>query len=86
MTATHTIRIANVGYEHRGRLFGHDLFRPGKVHAHVRGPETSRSTAVGTVYTTVCGRRVNAARAEVSPAGEGPAVTCGRCRRILRAA
>jgi hypothetical protein len=83
---THTIQIRNVGYECCGRLFGHDLPVPGRVHAHVSSPETTRfDRHLGTnVLTTVCGRRVVATRAEISPAAEGPAVTCRRCLRVIR--
>jgi hypothetical protein len=83
---THTVRKTNVGYEHRGRLFGHDLPAPGKVHALSMGPGAVRFDRwAGTIFTAVCGERVGAGRAEVEPAAAGRAVTCGRCRAALQA-
>ncbi|HVL12904.1 MAG TPA: hypothetical protein VM529_10085 [Gemmata sp.] len=87
-TFSHTGRRPQVGYSNRGKLFGHDVPKAGRVHALNVGGFRG--------FTALCGEQVEPAAAfteygdeiapecrSVRPGADAGRVTCKRCVKIL---
>jgi hypothetical protein len=79
-TYTHTGRKSDVGYAHRGSLFGHDLPTPGVTHA-CNYHDCPRW--VGQRYRTLCGKILGGS-ATIYTDTAGHPVTCRRCLKAMR--
>lgn len=89
-TFTHTGRREKVGHSNRGKLFGHDLPKAGRVHA------LNATPGAWTAFISLCGEAVHAARTAtawgdpippecrtVLAGADRAKVTCARCLELM---